>query len=84
MSNVIKFPGSDGKNFNMEFKPKIAYPTDQSYKMFVGAWTFTCQKCQAKCIFDSKNMIFRMIEFYCTNCGVFHRVSNPAFFEVKK
>lgn len=55
-------------------KPDVLYNS-----MNLGPWNFTCTKCGSKTHFDSKGMIFRVLDFYCSSCGVLHRVTNPAF-----
>jgi hypothetical protein len=48
-------------------------------QMCVGPWEFSCPKCKTKTKFECTNMVFKMLEFYCSSCGSYFKVINPAF-----
>jgi len=80
MGDIIHFPNAvQGSRGAMALEPATVTVKDINSKMLMGPWTFTCQKCQTKATFESQNMIFRQVEFYCASCGALHRVINPAF-----
>jgi hypothetical protein len=76
--NIIHFPNAVASRGDMAMKPAVTTVKDNP-QMFLGPWVFTCQKCQTKTSFESENMIFRQVDFYCAKCGALHRVTNPAF-----
>lgn len=70
---IIRFPNSAAKISSgiSNFQP-IA-------KLTVGPLSFHCTNCGEICHADFKNMIFRTIDFYCSSCGNFFKITNPAF-----
>ena len=74
---VIKFPGAVQKVFGQEFLDPIS-------KLIVGPLSFHCTNCNETCHADFKNMVFRTVDFYCSNCGNFYKITNPAFSGTKK
>lgn len=54
-------------------RPQIEQP------LHLGPIIFTCPTCKTESKFSGLNIIFRALEFYCSNCGTAHRVTNPAF-----
>jgi hypothetical protein len=48
-------------------------------QLCVGPWEFSCPKCKTRTKFDCTNMVFKMLEFYCSICGSYFKVVNPAF-----
>jgi len=80
MGEIIHFPNAvQASRGAMELEPAKVTTKEGSYPMLVGPWQFTCQKCQTKVSFESQNMVFRSVDFYCAKCGSMHRVVNPAF-----
>ena len=78
--NIIHFPNAvQSTRGDMEMRPAVATVKDVNNQLHLGPWVFTCQKCNAKTSFESTNMIFRQVDFYCASCGALHRVTNPAF-----
>lgn len=75
MSNVIVFPRAADK----QPKEYIVKEEDVSGKMLMDNFTFTCNKCHHKTTFSSENMIFKVVEFFCKNCGSKYKVTNPGF-----
>lgn len=77
---IIHFPNAVQKSRGGKvLQPDVIRCKDVNSQMHLGPWTFTCQKCFAKTSFNSENMIFRSVDFYCASCGALHRVTNPAF-----
>ena len=78
---VIDFPGaaegtkklkkSGFKREHLEESPKN--------KMLLGPIQYTCHHCMTITSIDTTNMIMKNMEFYCSDCGTLHKVSNPAF-----
>lgn len=84
MSKVIQFPNAvQSQRGAMTLQPKMVSDTNINNQIHLGPWEFTCQRCQSKTRFESQNMIFRSVDFYCASCGSLHRVINPAFAAVK-
>jgi late competence protein required for DNA uptake (superfamily II DNA/RNA helicase) len=79
MSNIIKFPIAAQNARGKGKKPDVEAIGAINTHLFVGPWEFTCQRCGTKTKFESHNMVFRSVEFYCASCGTMHRVTNPAF-----
>lgn len=79
MTNIISFPNAIQDTLNESAKPVVSLSRTTNSQMHLGPWSFTCHKCNAKTSFNSENMIFRTVDFYCANCGSLHRVTNPAF-----
>ncbi len=53
---------------------------NSAYKrMFMEETTFCCPKCDKTCVVNFDGLIFRVLEFYCKNCGSFYKIINPAF-----
>jgi len=78
--NIIHFPNAvQSTRGDMAMKPAVVTVKDVNSQIHLGPWVFTCQKCNVKTSFESHNMIFRQVEFYCASCGALHRVTNPAF-----
>lgn len=79
--DMILFPKAreniKAKSANSQLKYSI--PDVVHNTMNIGPWDFTCTKCSNKTQFECKNMIFRVMDFYCSSCGSLHRVTNPAF-----
>lgn len=78
MSKIIKFPHALQNNVG-SVKPVVSIMNTTNGLMHLGPWEFTCHKCDTKTCFQSENMIFRTVEFYCSTCGALHKVINPAF-----
>jgi len=80
MGEIIHFPNAvQASRGDLALQPAVARVKDVNNQMLMGPWKFTCQKCETKTSFESQNMIFRTVEFYCASCGALHRVTNPAF-----
>jgi transcription elongation factor Elf1 len=80
MGEIIHFPNAvQSSRGDLALRPAVAMVTDVNQQMHLGPWNFTCHKCNTKTVFESKNMIFRSVDFYCASCGALHRVTNPAF-----
>lgn len=80
MGDIIHFPNAvQNARGAQSLEPAVVQVKNINDKMLMGPWNFTCQKCQTKTSFESENMIFREINFYCASCGALHRVTNPAF-----
>jgi len=78
--NIIHFPNAvQSSRGDLAMKPAVHTVKEPNNRMHLGPWMFTCQKCDTKTSFESQNMIFRQVEFYCASCGAMHRVTNPAF-----
>jgi len=73
---VIQFPGT--AEVGKLNKVKYVKP-EQASNILMGELHFTCPNCTNKATFNISNMIFRLMEFYCTMCGRLHKVVNPAF-----
>lgn len=71
----------------------IRFPQEQSRvkkeivgnapKLYLGQFSVTCV-CGNVATIEPINMIFRSVEFYCSKCGIQHKISNPAFGPIKK
>lgn len=72
MDKVIQFPKADACTRALD-----EHETTLD-KMYMGAFSFTCP-CNNTSVFEPKNMIFRTLEFYCSQCGVPHKLVNPSF-----
>lgn len=79
MADIIKFPLGAQKARGRGNRPNVSALSSINGQLYLGPWEFTCQKCGAKTKFESTNMVFRTVEFYCASCGTLHRVTNPAF-----
>lgn len=79
MGNIIHFPHAVASRGDMAMKPAVTTVKDVNGQMHLGPWAFTCHKCNTKTSFESQNMIFRSVDFYCASCGALHKVTNPAF-----
>lgn len=79
MADIIHFPNALQKSRGKEILEPIVVQSSDTNKMLLGPWQFTCFKCKTKTSFESQNMIFKTIEFYCASCGSLHKVTNPAF-----
>lgn len=71
---VLRFP-----NGKKALTPTITNITTPGERLSIGPLTFTCVNCRTKNEFQTQGMIFRQLEFYCSCCGYFYRVANPAF-----
>jgi transcription elongation factor Elf1 len=81
-NNIIHFPNAvQASRGDLAMKPAVS-TVKNNPQMLLGPWVFTCQKCNTKTSFESENMIFRQVEFYCATCGAMHKVTNPAFSSV--
>lgn len=60
-------------------KPAVSAKDAPSQRLHVGPVAFTCTSCGNRTEAQCSGMVFRTIEFYCSNCGAFYRVTNPAF-----
>jgi transcription elongation factor Elf1 len=78
MSKIIRFPFA-AQTAKGSGHLKFSTPVVVNNQIHLGSWSFTCPRCAAATKFESKNMIFRVIDFYCGSCGILHRVTNPAF-----
>lgn len=47
--------------------------------MILGEWEYSCPSCGTEQKFKVENMVFRTAEFFCSNCGSLHRITNPGF-----
>lgn len=77
---VIDFPGAAQLNK----KTKQGYKREKisnspENKILLGEVEFTCPTCRTETKIDFKNLIFRSLDFHCSNCGSRHKISNPAF-----
>lgn len=72
--DVIKFPGDDKK-----VKAVVRTDADPLSKMVINNMKFTCPECHNQCTADFSGLIFRDIEFYCSDCGTFFKISNNVF-----
>ncbi len=79
MSKIIRFPHALQSNNGSNVKPMVTSMNTTNNFIHLGPWEFTCPSCDAKTSFQSENMIFRTVEFYCSSCGALHKVTNPAF-----
>lgn len=79
MADIIKFPLGAQKAKGKGNKPNVTTLGTVNSHLYLGPWEFTCQRCSTKTKFESTNMVFRTVEFYCASCGTLHRVTNPAF-----
>jgi hypothetical protein len=79
MSNVIHFPNAVQASRGALSLDGHVVKAPEGEKLLFGPWSYTCHKCSAQTTFQSENMIFRKIEFYCSSCGTCHKVVNPAF-----
>lgn len=78
---VIEFPGAKRIAKKLEesgLKLKRSKPSHDSY-LCVGPIHFTCTNCSNQTTLLTENMIFRTLEFYCSECGTLHKITNPAF-----
>jgi hypothetical protein len=57
--------------------PKVQ--ADPRSRLAIGSVPFTCAECGNRSRLDFGGVVFRQCEFYCTSCGSFYRVTNPAF-----
>jgi hypothetical protein len=71
--NVIKFPGGTTK------KVSVQTSTNPTTRMVVGPMTFNCTSCGEVCQADFRKMIFKSLDFHCSGCGTFFKITNPAF-----
>ncbi len=69
---IIRFPGGDNK-------AKGNTSTDPNDRMIVGPMSFTCTTCGDTCHADFKGIVFRCLDFHCSGCGTFFKITNPAF-----
>lgn len=79
MSKIIRFPFAAQNLKGGAKNPRVSTPLVVNNQLHLGPWEFTCPKCKAPTKFESHNMIFRVVDFYCASCGSLHRVTNPAF-----
>lgn len=83
---IIPFPGAR-KSSRIKKSNKInVVPvfTDAIDRLCVSDIEYTCYHCTNKTSLSVKGMIFKLLEFYCSNCGTKHKVVNPAFSKVSK
>ncbi len=73
--DVIKFPGDEDKSG----KATVRTDPDPLSKMVIRSMKFTCTKCHNQCTADFTGLIFRDMEFYCSECGTFYKISNNVF-----
>jgi transcription elongation factor Elf1 len=79
MSELIPFPGKTTrrrKRIDNMLVERLDTPTMHTD---IGQATFTCASCNHAGSFDFTNIIFKNIEFFCSNCGASYRLSNPMF-----
>jgi len=72
---VVPFP----KAVPLQKGSVIIQKSEPGTEMFLNGFSFTCPTCSNKTNFNSKNMIFKEVEFFCNNCGTKYNVVNPAF-----
>lgn len=78
MKKIIKLPTQSlSKRFDVSSTPNKNF-------LKMDTWSFECTTCDTKSSIDSKGMIFKNVEFYCSSCGTYHKLTNPAFPNNKK
>lgn len=74
--SIVPFPKAvDTKKDNVFIVKKC----QDKHDMFLKGFSFTCPSCKNKNEFNSNNMIFKTVEFFCHGCGTKYSVTNPAF-----
>jgi hypothetical protein len=74
--DVIKFPSDNDKD---KAKAIVHTDSDPLSKMVVNKMKFTCTECNHQCTADFSGLIFREIDFYCSCCGTFYKITNSVF-----
>jgi predicted RNA-binding Zn-ribbon protein involved in translation (DUF1610 family) len=77
--SVIEFPGGSKPPPKKGKPPRVTTPDIPHNRLHMGPINFTCPKCANVIILQGENIIFRTMDFYCSSCGVLHRLTNPAF-----
>ena len=62
----------------VEFKKAKPEQTSQSKLLLSGPLKFSCD-CGHTAELNLEGVIFRHMDFYCSNCGTHYKVTNPAF-----
>jgi len=70
---VIPFPNR--RAASSDKSPKNAQK-DIIYR-HIGPFSFTCPYCRTVINFESVNLVFLVLEFFCGGCGHKHKISNP-------
>lgn len=73
MKNIVSFPGLAQK--------KTVYPSklgDTRDFLILKEFDFSCPHCKTVSKFETNNLIFKRLQFYCGGCGTAHVVTNPA------
>lgn len=72
---VIPFPGAQpltSKGLKIEILDGV------TNKITIGKFSVTCPNCEHHNHFDSKDTIFKTLEFFCGGCGHAIKVTNSA------
>ncbi len=60
-------------------RKRVSVKVDPHNKLFMGPVCFTCPNCSTETRADLTNMVFRSLDFYCSHCGTYYKITNPAF-----
>ena len=75
---VIPFPNAASKKNARKSGNLLIEKIDlQSNNPIVGKQTFTCVDCGQQHSFETSNIIFKCLEFFCSKCGSLYKVTNP-------
>jgi len=84
MTKLIPFPGTANGNSKYTVKKINPIIKPLSDKMVIGTIDFTCVQCRTTSKFNTENMIFKHLEFFCGCCGSHYKITNPAFGKSEK
>ena len=57
---------------------------DPNHKLHVGPVGFTCPSCKSYGEISFSKIVFRSLDFYCSGCGSYYKMTNPAFGQTPK
>lgn len=76
---VVEFPGCSNLNKKASRVKKEELPNKPQNNLVLGEAGYTCPNCKNRTNIKFEGMIFRTLDFHCSNCGSRHKISNPAF-----
>jgi hypothetical protein len=79
---VIAFPGANRAPEPKKRKPRgptVSQPAVPHARLELGPITYTCPQCRTVSTLTGQNLIFRVIDAYCSGCGTLFRLTNAAF-----
>jgi transposase-like protein len=75
---IVPFPGAAHSKASSQKKAKRTRTSHPEENLLMSEFSYTCPHCAHKHYFRSEGIVFKVLEFFCSKCGVKQSVKNPS------